>query len=318
MEVENRFNQFLKSDDTKFELDTGSANMLILKVPYNEKIDILYGRHRRKDDFYNPKMELCYYGIYAREKDKVFDPQSDISYYIYKYKTNDIRLVDRSILFEEIMNEVNEKVKEHLSDEPEMFDYSNVEIDEVTTDDVLRDFLDGKTSDTYIDYIKPYTTDNLEDIFEYLSYGEEFVDDTSRDFIINNLEEILEDLKYNEEKKKVLKELEENKEHPYHKQKDIMDSIRGKDYKTINITINKDGIEQTLKYETRFILYCDKHLYTYHIPNANDRKKFEENYGRSSNIEYKDITKITYGKNVIYEDKNFKVNELEEENDLTR
>jgi len=318
MNLTENFNNFLKSNDTKFEADTGNATMLILKTPYNDKVDVLYGTHRRNDDFFNPRMELYYYGIYDREKDKVFDPNSDISYYIYKYKFDDIRLVDRSMLYKEIIDAVNEKIKEHISNESDMFDYSDVEIEEVTMEDIYREFLDGKTSDTYIGYIKPYMTEELKDIFEYLSYGDEFVDETARDFIIDNYEDLLKNLKRNSEKQKLLKELEENKGHPYHKQKEIIDSIKGKDYKTVNLTVNKDGIEQTLKYETRFILFCDKHLYTYHIVKADDRAKYEENYGRSSNIEYKDITKITYGKNVIYEDKNFKVNELEEDNDLAR
>ena len=318
MNLTENFDNFLKSNDTKFEADTGNATMLILKTPYNDKVDVLYGTHRRNDDFFNPRMELYYYGIYDREKDKVFDPNSDISYYIYKYKFDDIRLVDRSMLYKEIIDAVNEKIKEHISNESDMFDYSDVEIEEVTMEDIYREFLDGKTSDTYIGYIKPYMTEELKDIFEYLSYGDEFVDETARDFIIDNYEDLLKNLKRNSEKQKLLKELEENKGHPYHKQKEIIDSIKGKDYKTVNLTVNKDGIEQTLKYETRFILFCDKHLYTYHIVKADDRAKYEENYGRSSNIEYKDITKITYGKNVIYEDKNFKVNELEEDNDLAR
>lgn len=318
MNLTENFDNFLKSNDTKFEADTGNATILILKTPYNDKVDVLYGTHRRNDDFFNPRMELYYYGIYDREKNKVFDPNSDISYYIYKYKFDDIRLVDRSMLYKEIIDAVNEKIKEHISNEPDMFDYSDVEIEEVTMEDIYREFLDGETSDTYIGYIKPYMTEELKDIFEYLSYGDEFVDETARDFIIDNYEDLLKNLKRNSKKQKLLKELEENKEHPYHKQKDIMNSIRGKDYKTINLTINKNGIEQTLKYETKFILYCDKHLYTYHIANVSDRKKYEENYGRSSDIEYKDITKITYGKNIIYEDKNFKVNEIEEDNDLAR
>jgi len=318
MNLTENFDNFLKSNDTKFEADTGNATMLILKTPYNDKVDVLYGTHRRNDDFFNPRMELYYYGIYDREKDKVFDPNSDISYYIYKYKFDDIRLVDRSMLYKEIIDAVNEKIKEHISNESDMFDYSDVEIEEVTMEDIYREFLDGETSDTYIGYIKPYMTEELKDIFEYLSYGDEFVDETARDFIIDNYEDLLKNLKRNSEKQKLLKELEENKGHPYHKQKEIIDSIKGKDYKTVNLTVNKDGIEQTLKYETRFILFCDKHLYTYHIVKADDRAKYEENYGRSSNIEYKDITKITYGKNVIYEDKNFKINNLEEENDFTR
>lgn len=318
MNLSDEFGNFLKSNVTKFEKDTGNATMLVLKIPYNDKIDILYGTHRRNDDFYNPRMELNYYGIYDKEKDKVFDSNSNISYYIYQYRTDDIRLVDRSMLFEEIMDAVNEKIKEHLFDEPEMFDYNDVEIDEVTIEDVQRNFLDGETSETFVGYIKSYKTYNLKDIFEYLSYGDEFVDETARDFIVDNLEELLKNLKRNDERKKLLEELENNKEHPYHKQKEILDSVRGKDYKTVNLTINKNGIEQTLKYETRFMLYCDKHLYTYHIVKSDDRSKYEENYGRSSNIEYKDIVKITYGKNVIYEDKNFKINNLEEENVFAR
>jgi len=42
-----------------------------------------------------------------------------------------------------------------------------------------------------------------------------------------------------------------------------------------------------------------------------DRNAFEENYGRMADIHYEDIIKITYGKNIIYEDDNFKIKEAD-------
>lgn len=318
MELEQEFNSFLDSNNSQFKKDIGNSTMLILKSPYNKKIDILYGCFVRSDYLNDFKNSLSYYGIYDKENKKVYNPNYNLKYTIYHYSENDIRLINSDMLYDEISNLVNEKIGEHILDEPDMFDYKNIDIGPVYESDVYEDFMNGKTSSNLEDKIILYKAHDSNDILEYLTYKDEFIDEKARSFIVDNVETILKNLKYCDEKRKVLKQIEDDKNYIYHKQRDILNSIKDKDYKTVNITINKDGIEQTFKYETKYIQYSREHLYSFHIVKCDDRKLFEENYGSSADIEYGDITKITYGKNVIYEDSNFKSNDLEDDNVYTK
>lgn len=85
------------------------------------------------------------------------------------------------------------------------------------------------------------------------------------------------------------------------------------------MTIQKDGQELTFKYNAASLVFSfNSKLSSYNIEKVSDRDKFEEAFGRWSDFDYKDITKITYGKNTIYEDNNFKEMNLEEEYVPTR
>ena len=57
--------------------------------------------------------------------------------------------------------------------------------------------------------------------------------------------------------------------------------------------------------------YNSSYLSTWNFEKAQERNLFEETFGRSEDLHYEEIVKITYGKNTIYEDDNFKVKEEE-------
>ena len=80
----------------------------------------------------------------------------------------------------------------------------------------------------------------------------------------------------------------------------------------MNITINKDNIEQTFIYDANSLTYYNSsYLSIYNISKLADREKFEENYGRNADFYFHDIVKMTYGKKTIYEDDKFKQKEEE-------
>ena len=193
-----------------------------------------------------------------------------------------------------------------------MFDISNFELEELEDKDVIDEFMEGFTSSTLKDEVKKYSTSKPKNILEYLTNKQEFIEETSRDFIVDNMEDILKDLVRSEGKRRVLKTIEEDKEHPYFKIRDITDAIKNTNCKTVNITINKDNIEQTFIYDAKSLTYYNSsYLSIYNINRLSDREKFEENYGRNEDFRFSDIVKMTYGKKTIYEDDNFKVKEEE-------
>ena len=86
----------------------------------------------------------------------------------------------------------------------------------------------------------------------------------------------------------------------YTAMKRIIHSIPEKS-QSVNVTICKDGKEMTFKYEARYLRYdCGRCYSTWNMP-CLARGTFEELYGRGAELYPTDITKITYGRKVIYE-----------------
>ena len=61
-----------------------------------------------------------------------------------------------------------------------------------------------------MDKIILYKAHDSNDILEYLTYKDDFIDEKARSFIVDNVETILKNLKYCDEKRKVLKQIEDD------------------------------------------------------------------------------------------------------------
>ncbi len=320
--MEQEFFDFLRSSrDLQIFNYGNNSKIMVNKVSYNDKVDIIYSLRSYSGELFNLDSSFEYSGIYDKENNKLFDLEYNIRYDILNWDYGDERLIDRSQLYKIISDDVNDRIRELVDDsKDEIFNLKDAELgDEITDNDVIHDFIDGYTHLTFEDNYVEYSTNKPKDILDYLTNKKDFIEEEARDFILDHQSEILKGLTISREKRKALKRIEDDENHLYHKIKAIRDAIKDKNYVTINLTINKDGIEQTYKYNAATLVssYNSK-LSCYNIEKVSDRDKFEENFGRWNDFEYRDITKITYGKNTIYEDTNFKNLNLEEENVLTR
>lgn len=318
--MEQEFIEFLKSNNDIKEFTCDNTRILVNKVKYNDKLDILYSLKSYNKELFDLKSPFIYSGIYDKENNKLFDLEYIIRCYLLKWEYNDERCIDSNNIQDMINKDMNEKIRELVENSKEdIFDLKNAELGEPIEDkDVMCDFMDGYTHNTLKDYFKEYSSEKANNILEYLTDKESFIEEEARDFILDNHSSILKSLTISREKRKVLKQIEDNKDHPYHKIKSILDSIRDKNYVTVNLTINKDNKELTFKYDAHSLsLRYDTYLSSYSIDKLSDRNKFEELFGSWSDFNYQDIIKITYGRNTIYEDKNFKSLQLEGENELS-
>lgn len=315
--LEQEFFDYLRSSNIYCDFHCkNDYEIIINKVPYNSKIDMLYFLEGREDYLFDLKSPLKFGGFYDKENNKLYALDYGIRTGILKWDYNDERLISLEDINRNLKNDINNKIKEIINDNVDnIFDISEVELmDEITDRDVITDFMNGY-SDTLERFIPKYTKDKPKNILDYLTNKELFIEEESRDFILDNSTQILKGLKMIEIYKKQLKCIEEDENHPYHKVKKIVDAIKKNNCVTVNLTINKNGIEQILKYDADTLknCYASSYLSTYHIGKLSDRNLFEENFGRSEDLHYEDIVKITYGKNTIYEDDNFKEKEIEEE-----
>lgn len=314
--MEKEFFDFLKSGSLTKTFDYGNkSKVMVNKVRYNDKLDILYALDSYSGNLFDLHNSFKYSGIYDKENNKLFDVEYSLRYHILNWDYNNENYKDASDLYNLINKEMNEKIRDLInSGKDGMFDISVVEIgNEIEDKDVIIDFMDGITSDA-LDYsYKEYTTKKPEDLLDYLTDKETFLEEEARDFILENVTSILRSLAIQEERRKVLKEIEEDENHPYHKIKKIIVAVKENNCVTVNLTINKEGTEQTFKYNADALKrdYNSSYLSIRNFEKASERNLFEETFGRWGEFHYEDIVKITYGKNIIYEDDNFKVKEEE-------
>ena len=87
---------------------------------------------------------------------------------------------------------------------------------------------------------------------------------------------------------------------PIHRMKAITDAIEGCGAKTVSVTVQKDGQELTFKTAADYLTGHRNYYNTSGVA-APDRREFERLFGRYANYTAEDITKITYGRNTIYE-----------------
>lgn len=315
--MDQEFFDFLKSGSiSKIFNYNDNSKIMINKVRYNDKLDILYALESYSGKLFDLHSPFKYSGIYDKENNKLFDVEYSIRYHILNWEYNDSEYISDDNLYMMINADVNDKIKELIDNgKDDVFDISEVEIAEEITDyKVINEFMNGETSSTLQDTYRKYSTENSQNILDYLTDKETFLEEEARDFIMDNMTDILKGLAITEEKRKQLKSIEDNIDHPYHKIKNIVNSVKDNKCVTVNLTINKNGIEQTFKYNADALKnsYNSSYLSTYHIEKLADRNLFEETFGRWDDLHYEDITKITYGKNTIYEDTNFKEKEVEE------
>lgn len=291
--------------------------MIILKVKCTDKVDILYSLSGQKDELFDLHSPFVYSGIYDREKDKLYDTEYSIRSRILNWEYNDEKNITTSDLYKIINTDMNEKIEQLVNDnKEEIFNINEVELEiQINDYDVLNEFIDGKTSIDLKDDYKQYHTNNPNSIIDYLTDRKLFLEEEARDFIVRNSSEILNGLVTSAEKRKALRRIEENAEHPYHKIKNIVDAIKDNNCITVNLTINKNSIVQTFKYDADILKfnYDASYLSPRYIEKTNEKKLYEETYGKWEDFHYEDIVKITYGKKVIYEDNDFKTKEIREE-----
>ena len=316
--MEKEFFKFLRSGGIikTFRYDD-NKEVIVNKVKYNDKLELLYSQDNYTND-YDMNIPFKYAGIYDREKDTLYNPEYTILTHILNWDYYDDKNISSSDLYGMLENDTNDKIKELVNEtKKDIFNINNVEIpEELTEEDVEKDFIFNKTSETLEDEYRKYSSTKSKDILDYLTDKESFVEREGRKFVVDNISEILKDVVISNKKRELLKQIEDNPNHLYHKKREIINAIIENNCYTVNVTIEKDNKQQTFKYNANTLKnnYSSSYLSSYDIENRSDREKFHSEFGYSADFYYDDIVKITYGKKTLYEDNNFK--EITAENEL--
>jgi hypothetical protein len=309
------FVEFLKSEHTMARVTEKEYLYMgdtFVKVPIADEVDLLYYQRN-----YEPKVN------YALSSDKKVECEGiwnhatqtlyDVGYTLRKIlEKNDekIPVIDKEKINDTIINQLKDKMLDYVKE-------NYTELQQSLTQEQRDNYYFAKNYDGGEDYIYEKNTDlptyiakpsfelNAKTLIDYIRGGE------SQEKLLNNawneyLEKGKEVLGFSimayETVKQTQTAIKNNPEHPLHKVKQIIDVMKN-DCQTVNVTINKNNTLFSFKTEADALRRYNSYISTYRMA-AQDRKNFEKTFGRNEDYNFHDIAKITYGKQVLYEDKN--------------
>lgn len=168
------------------------------------------------------------------------------------------------------------------------------------TDSAFDLFCYGKSSDTLA--FEPYINEDElsdQDFVGMLSGSQEFLERRSNAYLCQHLSSLSKARLVFLAKRDALAKLEFDDCGIHNSIRSIINGIEP-DMKTVNVTIIKSGIEFSFKIDADALRSMQMPYSTYRIA-ANDRKRFEETFGRHEDFRAQDILQITFGKRVLYE-----------------
>ena len=212
---------------------------------------------------------------------------------------------------EEICGRVNQRVEEIIGN-----DQSNLPVREITDTLMLRDlqyyqeygakeeairqFFNGNVPDSQ--FHSGYKMDRLPEaaFLAYIQDPEGFIQTEANIHIKTNQEKFLLQFLKNNALLTEYQALLQDTGSPIHRMKAITDSVKASGAKTVTVTVQKEGQELTFKTAASSLTGHRNFYSTLDIP-ATDRREFEKLFGRHTDYNAEDITRITYGRNTIFE-----------------
>ena len=323
--MKNNFVEFIKDNDSNDQsFETKYRNIKVHKEKYNDRFIILYSKQElkglRQDDY-----EIVgYYDIIENVL------------YNSSYQISDIVPNDNSIFqnnFENVITNLCKEIDEYISDfviknaeeyrELGQEKYKELdswrkagatkEIESNFIEDIVPIVKMASAGSAYkIRYSEEYNNKNI--IIDYLDNPKKLVEDYAVKFINENKEELGKDLLVYEYQLEYLDKIKENKDNEFdyiYTNKKILESIKDLDAKNITITINYNNNEITFKYDFNRLLSelknADYKGYEYSSSYEKVRDFLKENNIKDErgyqedDFKFANITSITYGKKVIYQ-----------------
>lgn len=329
--MKDELEKFILSDSKEpFDYIDGEReyfNKKYLKINYNHRFDTLYSQRLYKNKMNNDSFSFA--GFYDKI-DKVI--------YNADYDLRDV-LKDRDIKFDEICNlkrkiykDMNEYIKNYTinnQDELRQLCHNNfydneknffrrieedVERHFITTDDVVIEipYFAETRYDANYEYDKVLLEDSNSIYTDYLDNPEQTIKEKSKVMLSDELtkKRIGFMLNHNEFENNYLSKILENKDNEYaslYKNKELYKAIKDVEAQMINITINYNGDELTFKFSKYTFQGAlernDKSECSYNKSYESVEKFLEghKEQGYKKEFDFLNITKITYGKNTLYE-----------------
>lgn len=280
----------------------------LTRLEKNQSVDYLYRAavEQSGDISWNNSLMFC--GVYDRQNQALYLTQDSLS--CFTGGQNPFVAVTVPSMKEEISVKINQRVEGIIAN-----DRSNLPVQELSDwkkrdiqnyrdcgarEEAIQLFFKDKEPDAQ--FHSGYTLDVLPEaaFMVWLQDPENFIQTEAEQYIKCHQEELLLGFLKKDALLAEYQTLMQDTGNPIHRMKAITDAVKASGAKTVTVTVRKDGTELTFKTEAASLTGHRNFYYSSNIA-AQDRREFERLFGRYADYTAEDITRITYGRNTIYE-----------------
>lgn len=280
-----------------------------IKVPRPENMDLIFGQenYRSPGVGWYDKFEFC--GAYSRQTQMLRLADAPLTHIVDGLTPEED--MDSGDLLQQVNAQVNTRVEELVDN-----NRTNLPVQTVTDADAqrsLRQYCNYTAKEEAIQrfvtvsdqaprFCSWYHTDGWTEagMAAYLADPDGYIKAQAEDYIKQNGEELLAQFLEHDALVEEIQKIEADTYSPLHRMRAITQALDLCEAKTVNVTIQKNDVEMTFKMPARGLKGYWINYNPWEIP-ATDRREFFETFGRSAQYTAEDITKITYGRNTIYE-----------------
>jgi len=304
-DIKARFAEWLKSPDVKsFIFPDGGSHNFVIRVKKDKDFDYLYCQTDYRGEGIQRDEKFNYAGLYCKGDGLIYDG---------RYALRDLigePVRGEADLLENLRDRVREAVEAIIANDRRnltMLELSKNEIENIAhhgkwcaATTARRAYLDGDDGSFPFrcHYIPAPWSDNA--LINYIKDPLAYAQAEALSYIAKSQRYMLKTFLADDASREEYRAIIKNPQHQVHYVKRIIEAISGTVAKTYRVTIKKDGIELTFKVEADELRY-DRESYDSYYITAADRQEFERLFGGRSNYYPQEITRIEYGRAILYE-----------------
>ena len=136
-------------------------------------------------------------------------------------------------------------------------------------------------------------------LLSYLKSPEDYIKTTAEQYMRDNQEEFLAQFLKKDALLAEYQMLSQDSDAPVYRMRAITDALQKSGAKTVNVTVQKDGVELTFKTSAESLKGLKSQYSTWYIA-PSDRLQFRHLFGAGSDYSAEDIIRIAYGRSTLY------------------
>lgn len=321
--TEEQLKRWLESDEYMISNKDSCTEEQLFKVPLNDDFTFIYYKRVAQDESIGLNKDLKSVGLYYKQDGCIYNSDYYIKSMceempIFKSKSQktdfatQLTAAVRAYVEKAIDNNVNNLASREISNEWKLKDVAYY-IKHTAKDEARALFL-AETEVSDIEYQCHFDINCVTDseYIRFITDKDALIELKAEEYISKYQENILAQFFQNTALRKELQKIYDNPENDLYRIKAIKDAVERSGAKTVNVTVNKDDKEFTFKYDADQLCRDPKGYYNHWGMKSADEREFENIFGCTENMYPKDISQITYCRNVIYDSSKFDITESED------
>ena len=281
----------------------------IISLPKTEAIDYLFcdTNYSIPGVHWNDKFSFC--GLYFRQDRSLYLADSRLALVVAGL--TETECLDNDDLRRRFCEQVNCHVDKLIADDRRNLTVTELGSEEAkrhldyyrehgAREEAIRMFFDGTAPD--FRFHSGYCLNYWEEasMLAYVQSPDTVIEAEAEQYIKNHQEQLLLTFLENDALRDEYSALVLDEGNPIHRMKAITESVRASGAKAVTVTVQKPEGELTFKAAANSLIGHRNYYSSYDIP-AQDRREFERLFGKYADYNAEDTTRITYGRNTIYE-----------------